>query len=125
MRAPWHASADRLRPLDGGWAGHREDGGRRSPLRLTLRCCDGLIVGSGVDRQQTVDIFGLYGAESGHVALLLTASNGTATDLDGETCGVRVVGTWLDETGATGEFALRPVECEAEWTHARPATSHE
>jgi len=121
MRALSNASAERLRPLDGGWAGHRDVGGRRSRLRLVLRFRDGLVTGTGVDRRQTVDIFGLYGAESGRVALLLTTADGTSTDLDGQTRGAGVVGTWLDAAGATGAFALRPVEREERWTRARHA----
>jgi hypothetical protein len=110
MRELTTSSRARLRPPppDGRWIGYRDHAGTRRPLRLALRFCDGMIVGTGDESFGTFDVFGMYGADSGRFTLLLTAPDGSAADLDGAARGTRIAGTWLDDTGATGEFSIRP-----------------
>ncbi|AHG93338.1 hypothetical protein J421_5803 (plasmid) [Gemmatirosa kalamazoonensis] len=108
MPQPSTATHARRQPPDGCWAGYRSDAGTRRCLRLALRFHDGIIVGSGDEPRGPFDVFGIYGAESGRFALLLTASDGSATDLDGAALGHGIAGVWLDDAGATGEFSIHP-----------------
>jgi hypothetical protein len=97
--------------LDGTWAGHhcRIDSGMRDPLHLVLVFRDGLITGSGNGPGGSVDVFGLYGAESNQCVLLLTSTTGWATSLEGQVSAGGISGSSSDERGTSGRFEIWPL----------------
>jgi len=99
-----------VEPRGGRWEGFRFPAGGYAGIHvhLNLQFCDGLLVGNGTEILGLARVIGVYGLHSGVVSILLTETNGTTIELEGEflRCGIK--GIWTDEAGQIGTFTLWP-----------------